>query len=249
VILCRRGKAEAALQSLREIMGKLKLTVNEEKTRICKVPEGEFDFLGYTFGRMFSARTGQAHIGYRLVDGRPDRRGRGARRHLLRHRRGLWTRRSHRHKVRQLRLAASRPLLPSLRVSILNLLAQSSCVGRVARRSDASLLDLACDPYRRAGRRPAGVEGKVGDRLGQLVAREAVFERPLQVKGKLVDPVERNQKSSGECDSTWPATTCAPSDAAIDLTTPDRATPSVAHVSARAAPLAAGVISRTADRE
>ena len=65
VILCRRGKAEAALQNLREIMGKLKLTVNEEKTRICKVPEGEFDFLGYTFGRMFSARTGQARIGYR----------------------------------------------------------------------------------------------------------------------------------------------------------------------------------------
>src|ERR1700752_2541661 len=33
VILCRRGKAEEALQRLREIMGKLKLTVNEEKTR------------------------------------------------------------------------------------------------------------------------------------------------------------------------------------------------------------------------
>jgi RNA-directed DNA polymerase len=65
VILCRRGKAEAALQRLREIMGKLKLTVNEEKTRICKVPEGEFDFLGYTFGRMYSARTGQARLGYR----------------------------------------------------------------------------------------------------------------------------------------------------------------------------------------
>ena len=65
VILCRRGKAEAALQSLREIMGKLKLTVNEEKTRVCTVPEEEFDFLGYTFGRMFSARTGEARIGYR----------------------------------------------------------------------------------------------------------------------------------------------------------------------------------------
>ena len=50
VILCRRGKAEDALRCLREIMGKLKLTVNEEKTRICKVPEEEFDFLGYTFG-------------------------------------------------------------------------------------------------------------------------------------------------------------------------------------------------------
>ena len=48
VILCRQGKAEEALQQLREIMGKLKLTVNEEKTRICRVPEGEFDFLGYS---------------------------------------------------------------------------------------------------------------------------------------------------------------------------------------------------------
>ena len=65
VILCGRGKAEEALRRLREIMGKLKLTVNEEKTRICKVPEGEFDFLGYTFGRMYSAKTGQARIGYR----------------------------------------------------------------------------------------------------------------------------------------------------------------------------------------
>ena len=54
VILCRRGNAEAALHHLREIMGKLKLTVNEDKTRICKIPEGEFDFLGYTFGRMYS---------------------------------------------------------------------------------------------------------------------------------------------------------------------------------------------------
>ena len=62
VILCRRGKGEEALQRLREIMGKLKLTVNEEKTRICKVPEGEFDFLGFTFGRMYSARTGKARI-------------------------------------------------------------------------------------------------------------------------------------------------------------------------------------------
>ena len=65
VILCRRGKAEEALQRLRGITGKLKLTINEEKTRICKVPDGEFDFLGYTFGRMYSARTGQAYLGYR----------------------------------------------------------------------------------------------------------------------------------------------------------------------------------------
>jgi group II intron reverse transcriptase/maturase len=65
VILCRRGSAETALHYLREIMGKLKLTVNEEKTRICKVPEGEFDFLGYTFGRMYSPTTGKARLGHR----------------------------------------------------------------------------------------------------------------------------------------------------------------------------------------
>ena len=46
-------------------MGKLKLTVNEEKTRICRVPDGEFDFLGYTFGRMYSPTTGKARLGYR----------------------------------------------------------------------------------------------------------------------------------------------------------------------------------------
>jgi RNA-directed DNA polymerase len=65
VILCKRGKAGEALQHMREIMGRLKLTVNEEKTRVCKVPEETFDFLGYTFGRMYSMRTGQARLGYR----------------------------------------------------------------------------------------------------------------------------------------------------------------------------------------
>ena len=80
VILCRKGKGEEALQRLQEIMGKLKLTVNEEKTRVCKVPEGEFDFLGYTFGRMFSARTGQARIGYHSGSRRDRRDLRSARR-------------------------------------------------------------------------------------------------------------------------------------------------------------------------
>jgi hypothetical protein len=61
VILCRKGSAEEALARMRELMGKLKLTVNEEKTRICKVPEGRFDFLGYTFGRIYSTKTGKAY--------------------------------------------------------------------------------------------------------------------------------------------------------------------------------------------
>jgi len=62
VILCKHGKAEEALQWMRQIMGKLKLTVNEDKTRICKVPEGTFDFLGYSFGRRYSPVTGKASI-------------------------------------------------------------------------------------------------------------------------------------------------------------------------------------------
>jgi RNA-directed DNA polymerase len=65
VILCRKGRAEEALQQLRWVMGKLKLTVNEEKTRICRIPESKFDFLGYTFGRLYSPTTGKARLGMR----------------------------------------------------------------------------------------------------------------------------------------------------------------------------------------
>ena len=65
VILCRKGKAEEALQRLREIMGKLKLTVNEEKTRLCRVPEGEFEFPGpYVRADVFG-ETGKAYLGSR----------------------------------------------------------------------------------------------------------------------------------------------------------------------------------------
>jgi exonuclease III len=39
------------------------LTVNETKTRVCKLPEEKFDFLGYTFGRCYSPKTGRAYIG------------------------------------------------------------------------------------------------------------------------------------------------------------------------------------------
>ena len=39
--------------------------MDEPCRRPSRVPEGEFDFLGYTFGRMYSARTGKAYLGYR----------------------------------------------------------------------------------------------------------------------------------------------------------------------------------------
>ena len=61
----QKGQSRSGLAKPARDHGQAEAHVNEEKTRICKVPEGEFDFLGYTFGRMFSARTGQARIGYR----------------------------------------------------------------------------------------------------------------------------------------------------------------------------------------
>ena len=45
------------------MMGELKLTMNEEKTRLCRVPAETFDFLGYTFGRFYSPQTGLAFYG------------------------------------------------------------------------------------------------------------------------------------------------------------------------------------------
>ncbi len=62
-VICCRGKAEEALATMQGMMGKLKLTVNEMKTRVCKLPEEKFDFLGYTFGRCYSPKTGRAYLG------------------------------------------------------------------------------------------------------------------------------------------------------------------------------------------
>jgi hypothetical protein len=65
LVLCCRGTAEEAMQAVRDMMGRLKLTVNESKTRICHVPDESFDFLGYTIGRCYSWKTGRACIGTR----------------------------------------------------------------------------------------------------------------------------------------------------------------------------------------
>jgi RNA-directed DNA polymerase len=63
LVICCRDTAEAAMQELREVTKKLDLAVNEEKTRVCRVPEGSFDFLGYTFGRCYSRSNGRAYLG------------------------------------------------------------------------------------------------------------------------------------------------------------------------------------------
>ena len=64
-VICCRGTGEQAMEATRWMMARLKLTVNEEKTGRCRLPQAHFDFLGYTFGRCYSAKTGRAYIGTR----------------------------------------------------------------------------------------------------------------------------------------------------------------------------------------
>ena len=62
VICCRPGRGQAAMDQMREMMGKLKLTVNEQKTRGCQLPGETFRFLGFTFGEQVSWRTGRRYL-------------------------------------------------------------------------------------------------------------------------------------------------------------------------------------------
>jgi len=64
-VICCRGTADEAMTVMREMMSKLKLTVNEKKTRLCRLPEETFNFLGYTLGRNYDCRTGEPYLGPR----------------------------------------------------------------------------------------------------------------------------------------------------------------------------------------
>ena len=44
-VICCRGDADKAMAAMRNMMQRLKLTVNEEKTRKCRLPDDSFDFL------------------------------------------------------------------------------------------------------------------------------------------------------------------------------------------------------------
>ena len=61
-VILTRGNADEAMTTMRDMMGKLKLTVNEKKTRKCSLPDETFTFLGFTFGRQTSWKTGRAYL-------------------------------------------------------------------------------------------------------------------------------------------------------------------------------------------
>lgn len=64
VICCRPGNGSEALATMRYLMMRLGLTVNEAKTRLARLPEENFDFLGYSIGR-FYGKDGVPYIGTR----------------------------------------------------------------------------------------------------------------------------------------------------------------------------------------
>ena len=61
------GRAPAAemLTAVEGLMRRLKLPMNAEKTRCCRVPEEPMTFLGYRIGRNYRPTTGAAYIGTR----------------------------------------------------------------------------------------------------------------------------------------------------------------------------------------
>lgn len=61
-VICTRDHAAEAMEAMRGLMQKLKLAVNEKKTRCCKLPGETFTFLGYTFGQCYSRRTGRDYL-------------------------------------------------------------------------------------------------------------------------------------------------------------------------------------------
>ncbi len=65
LVICCRRNADQAMEAMRSIFRKLKLTVNEEKTHVCQIPDESFDFLGYTFGLCYTAKTGRAYVSER----------------------------------------------------------------------------------------------------------------------------------------------------------------------------------------
>ena len=68
-VICCRGTADQAMTAMRAMMSRLKLTVNEAKTHVRQLPGETFDFLGYTFGRHRSNRTGRW-----MLCGKPSRK-------------------------------------------------------------------------------------------------------------------------------------------------------------------------------
>lgn len=62
-VILSRGKAREAFHLTRSVMERLGLKLNQDKTIVLDARKGTFDFLGYTFGRIWFRKTGKWYLG------------------------------------------------------------------------------------------------------------------------------------------------------------------------------------------
>ena len=62
-VILSRGKADEALQWISAVMNRLGLKLNQDKTVVRDAYNGNFDFLGFTFGRIWFRKYGTWYTG------------------------------------------------------------------------------------------------------------------------------------------------------------------------------------------
>ena len=65
IVILGKESAATMREAVEDVMKRLKLPLNAEKTRCVRVPEESFNFLGYRVGRNYRRDTGRAYIGTR----------------------------------------------------------------------------------------------------------------------------------------------------------------------------------------
>ena len=64
-VILSRGHAGESREWTQQVMSRIGLTLNEQKTSIRDARREEFDFLGYTFGQRYSVRNGKPYLAMR----------------------------------------------------------------------------------------------------------------------------------------------------------------------------------------